>query len=322
MAYEVLIQTEGKVYSPAVLEDVKWSTDFEGVPGKLDLTVLNDSTLKVSMGSPIRLKQDDKVIFFGYVFDVKEDKSGELDLLCYDQLRFLTNRDVYIYEHLRADQFVRMVAKDYLLDVGTLDNTGYTIPSRVEDNQSVFNMILTALDLTREHTGRRYCLFDSAGKLSLRDTNQLRVPYVITVTMAEDFRHQLSIDSESYNQVKLIREIKADNDTTHREIYVEKDINNINKWGVLQYFGKLEEDENGQAKAKSLLRQYNRPGRTLAFQGVFGDNRVRAGSQVFVSLQLMDTKVEGYMVVEKAVHHFGKDVHTMDLTVSGRGFNA
>ena len=46
-----------------------------------------------------------------------------------------------------------MLAKDFALNVGTLEDTGYVIASRVEEDSSLFEMIENALDLTLTNTG-------------------------------------------------------------------------------------------------------------------------------------------------------------------------
>ena len=121
-----------------------------------------------------------------------------------------------------------------------------------------------------------------------------------------------------YNKIKLIYDNK---DTGKREIYITKDSNNINNWGVLQYFEKLNSNENAQAKADALLQLYNRKTRKLQIKNAIGDIRVRGGSSVIVQLDLGDLKVQNFMIVEKVKHNFKNGEHFMDLTlIGGDGF--
>ena len=135
----------------------------------------------------------------------------------------------------------------------------------------------------------------------------------------ENFEYTSSIDSETYNQVKLT----YDNDKTgKREVYIAKDSKHINEWGVLQYFDTLSQNENGKAKADALLELYNNKRRSLTIKNAFGDTRVRAGSMLIVNLDLGDTKLKNFMVVEKVKHSFSSDAHFMDLTLRGGDFVA
>ena len=86
-------------------------------------------------------------------------------------------------------------------------------------------------------------------------------------------------------------------------------------------FDKLSEGENGQAKADAMLKLYNRPARRLSIKKALGDVRVRGGSLIAVKLDLGGGEtVSQRMLVEKAVHTFKEEEHTMDLVLRGGGF--
>jgi hypothetical protein len=135
----------------------------------------------------------------------------------------------------------------------------------------------------------------------------------------ENYDYKSSIDSDTYNKVKLT----YDNDETGtRDVYISQDSSNINRWGILQYFDTLDEGENGKAKADALLSLYNKKTRNLKITNAFGDNRVRAGSMVVVSLNLGDTTLKNFMLVEKCVHTYKESEHWMTLTLRGGEFVA
>ena len=127
-----------------------------------------------------------------------------------------------------------------------------------------------------------------------------------------------NIDSDVYNQIKLIYENKKKG--TY-DLYIAKHGKNINKWGVLQYVDKIDDPSIGKLKAKALLKLYNKKQRTLTISKVIGNKNVRAGSLVPVILDLQDIKVANYMVVEKVTHSFENKRWTMDLVLSGGDFS-
>ena len=231
----------------------------------------------------------------------------------------MKNKDTYVYTNKTANQFVSLIAKDFNLNAGTLENTGYRIPSRVEDNTSLFDMIQNALDLTLQNTGRMYVLYDDFGKLTLRSIANMRLNLLIDEETAENFDYTSSIDSDTYNRVKLIRE---DKDTGKRDVYIVQDSKNINAWGVLQHFDTLKEGENGKAKANALLSLYNNKTRKLSIKNQLGDVRVRGGSMVVVKLNLGDVSLQNLMLVESCKHVFKNGEHFMDLDLRGGEFNA
>ena len=324
MGVELLIGNElgTKAHIPVIEEGIEWTTERKGVPGKLTFKVLKDEVLDFSEGSAVRLKENDDEIFFGFIFKQQRSKEQLVTVTAYDQLRYLKNKDTIVYENKTANQFIQMIASDYKLNVGTLENTNYIIGSRIEENTSLFDMIQNALDLTLTNTGEMFVLYDDFGKLNLRNISSMSVGtpeayLMIDEETGENFECTSSIDDNTYNKIKLT----YDNESTGiREVYIAQDSSNINRWGILQYFDTLKKGENGQAKADALLKLYNKKTRNLKFTNVLGDNRVRAGSMIVVNLDLGDVKLKNFMLVESCKHTYGESEHWMDLTLRGGEF--
>lgn len=327
---ELLIGNEKgtKLFQPAVEEGIEWSTERRGTPGKLTFKVLEDKKLSFSEGCPVRLKVNGAKIFFGFVFKQQRSKKGgkvqEITVTAYDQLRYLNNKDTRVYENKTADQLIKMIADDYRLSVGDLKNTEYVIPSRVEDNTSLFEMIENALDLTMQNKKEMFVLYDDFGKLTLKNISDMYIQkkgkyLLIDAETGENFDYTSSIDDDTYNKIKLAYD---NEETGKREIYIAQDSSNMNRWGVLQYFDTLQEGENGKAKADALLKLYNQKTRNLKITNAIGDNRVRAGSLVAVRLSLGDKKLNNFMLVEKCRHIYKGQEHWMDLTLRGGEFVA
>ncbi len=321
---ELLIGNERgtKAYLPAIEEGIEWTTERKDTPGKLVFKVLRDDVLDFSEGSVVRMKADGDKVFFGFVFKQQRDKEQIITVTAYDQLRYLKNKDTIVYENKTADQFLRMIAADYALNVGTLENTGYVIESRVEENTSLFEMLQNALDLTLTNTGEMFVLYDDFGKLTLKHLSSMAVGspgayLVVDEETCETFDYTSSIDDNTFNKIKLT----YDNEQTgFREVYISQDSGNINKWGILQYFDTLKKGENGIAKVDALLKLYNKKTRNLKLTNVLGDNRVRAGSMIVVNLDLGDMKLRNFMLVETCKHTYKESEHWMDLTLRGGEF--
>ena len=238
----------------------------------------------------------------------------------YDQLRYLKNKDTYVYENKTATEVVQMIAADFNLSVGAMDDTGFKIESRSEPDKTLFDIILTALGLTTISTGQMYTLYDDYGKLTLKNMANMKLDILIDDTTGQDYSYTSSIDGETYNQVK----VSIDNEETgKRDTYIAKHTENINSWGVLQHYYKADSKEtNGQAVADQLLAKYNRKTKKLSIKGAFGDIRVRAGCLIPIMLDLGDAKLNNYMLVEKVDHTFEGKLHTMDLVLRGGEFSA
>lgn len=317
MNVELLIQHGSKLYQPLVEEGIQWTTERAGSPSILKFTVIKDQEISFQEGDPVRMRVNGQNVFYGFVFSKKRNKEHHIEVTAYDQLRYLKNKDTYVYEGKTASQIIQMIANDFNLNLGNIESTAYVIPSRVEDNQSLFDIIQNALDLELQHKGELFCLYDDFGKLSLKNIASMKLDILIDADSAEDFDYKSSIDEQTYNQIKLT----YDNDESgEREVYVVKDSSKINEWGVLQYYEKLQEGESGASKADGLLKLYNKKTRSLKVNNAFGDVRCRAGSMVIVQLQLGDMNLSSYLLVEKATHTFKNNQHLMSLNLRGGEF--
>jgi hypothetical protein len=317
MKFELLVENNGIVQMPLVTDGVTWTTDRKGTPGKLTFTVVKDEAANFTEGNPVRLTVDDGKVFYGFVFTKKRDKTQAITVTAYDQLRYLMNKDTYIYTNKTASDVIKMIAADFGLQVGTIEQTGFNIPSRVEDNTALVDMINNALDLELTNKKQMFVMYDDFGKITLKNIENMKIGLVIDEETGENFDYTSTIDDQTYNKVKLSYE---NEETGKRDIYVVQHGGNINSWGVLQYFDTLKEGENGEAKAAALLDLYNAKTRKLKITKAFGDVRVRAGSLVIVKLALGDINVQNYMLVEKCVHTFNESEHWMDLTLRGGEF--
>ena len=319
MNVELLIAHNNKLYQPIVEEGIKWTTERSGSPSTLKFTVIKDDIIAFQEGDAVRMKVDGQEVFFGFVFSKKRNKNHHIEVTAYDQLRYLKNKDTYVYENKTASQVIKMIANDFNLNLGKIESTKYVIPSRVEDNQSLFDIIQNALDQELQNNGEMFCLYDKFGSLTLQNIASMKLDIPINADVAEDFSYTSSIDQNTYNKIKLTYD---NEDVGEREVYIAQDSKNMNSWGILQYFEKLQKGDNGKAKADALLKLYNKKTRNLKVDNCFGDVRCRAGTMVPVQLYLGDITVSNYLLVEKATHIFNNDQHLMSLNLRGGEFIA
>ena len=317
MTIELYVINGNTAYQPAVLSGITWDTSRFGEPGTLKFDCIQDEKLNITEGNAVKLIVDKVNVFFGFIFSISGGKTNEIQVTAYDQLRYLKNKDSYIYTNKRADQVISMIASDFGLQVGSLVNTEYIIPSKVEDNKTLFDVIQTALDDTLRNTNRLYVMYDDFGRITLKNSEDMLLNLLIDEDTAQNLSHSSSINDQTYNQVKLT----YDNDETgKREVYMAKDSTNINNWGILQYYESVDNPQGAAAKADALLKLYNAKTKSLKVSGAFGDLRVRAGTSVVVRLDVGESKLTNYMLVEKVTHSFKNNLHTMDLTLRGGEF--
>ena len=319
MAAEILIQHGSSIQFPAVVEGAKLTLERKGSPGKFTFTVVKDSALNFQEGDPVKLTVGGIPMFYGFVFTKKRSREKTIDVVAYDQLRYLKNKDTLIDEGLKASDILKRLATDFRLNLGTVEDTGYTLETVVEENQTLFDMIQNALDETLRNTKQLFILYDDCGSLTLKNINSLKTDLLIDASTAEDFDYSSSIDEQTYNKIKLAFNNKA---TGKRELYIVQDGGNMNQWGVLQYFEQIQSATGAAAKADALLGLYNQKTRKLTVKNAFGRPDIRAGSAVMVSLNLGDIIANQFLVVEKVTHTFRGEEHMMDLSLIGGEFIA
>lgn len=314
----VVVNNGKKKFKVPVKDGMKLVWERVGTPGKLTFEAFQGKKFKITEGNEVLLIVDGKKMFYGFVFSRKMKKDGFVSYTVYDQLRYLKNKDTISYKRKRADEVVALLAAKFGMQCGKLENTGIRI-TRLEEDTELFDIIQNALDETLMLKGIPYVLYDEVGKLRLSRVGSLKVDdCLVDEDTGEDFSYTASIDNNVYNQIVLAYK---NNEKGTRDLYVVRDRNKINKWGVLQYTEEIDSPDVGKLKANALLKLYGKKQRTLSISGVIGNKSVRAGSLVPVFLDLGDIRLANYMLVEKVTHTFNNRQHSMDLTVSGGDFS-
>lgn len=322
---QLFIEHDNKLYYPSVLDGVKWTTERKGSPGILTFTVVKDNKIAFEEGDHVAFMDDVGEVFYGFVFTKKRTKENTIDVTAYDQLRYFKNKDTYVYENKKASEVLKILAENFRLKTGTIEDTGYIIPKREEDNQTLFDIINMALGLTTTAKGTVFTLYDDFGKLSLKSMKSMTIDLLICDESGEDFDYTSSIDTNTYNKIKLT----YDNDTSgKREVFIAQSSENMNKWGILQYTDSISASSKtsidsirtaAKIQVDTLLTLYNAKSRSLTMKNLFGDTKARAGTRVYVHLNLGDIILKNYMIINKATHTYSKDSHFMDLELIGGG---
>lgn len=316
----MLIHTaDNKVYMPAVLDGMTLETHRKGQPGRLTFKCIQDDTLTVEEGCIVQLKRGDTNIFQGVVFSRSLDKDSVLSITAYDQLRYLKNKEVYSAVGKTATEIITALAEDFQLKIGDIANTEYVIPRFRAGEQTLFDLMQTAIDETTRNTKNLFVLYDDYGKLTLKNSKDMLVKILIDAETAQNFSFKSDIDKDTYNQIKLYYDNK---ETYKREIWLAKDSETISRWGLLQ----LTQSVNPQkalslpTKAQAMLDRYNRVRKTLSIRNAIGDDHVRGGSSLFVKLTIDKQEVNMKMLVESVQHRYSNNEHFMDLTLRGGVF--
>ena len=291
----------------------KWKTQRVGAPAQLDLTVIYDSAVDFVEGGIITVTESGAGIFYGYIFKLSFSDKETVSITAYDQMRYLKNKDTYVFQGKRADEVLKQIAADYQIKVGALENTVYVIPQMVEDGQTLFDIVLKALDHTLINTGKMFYLWDDFGSLRISDVAKSLVAVVVgDNSLATGYTYSSEIDSDTANRIKLVYDNKT---TNKREVYVVQDGVKMARWGILQHYEKVGDGLNAaqiEAQADQLLFIKGRPKKTFDISGL-SDLSIRAGRAIKV--EISDININGWYIVETADHDLVKETMTLKLAV-------
>ncbi len=313
--YELLISNKktGEIWSVASLADgaLEFSTERQGSPGQLTFSLVMKGDLTFNEGDIVRFSVDGKLVFYGYVFTKETDRWGVCSVTCYDRLRYLKANASYAFYGRSAGDIIKEIAADMQIDVGSIDDTRYKIPSIIESNQSCIDIINKALSQTLLATGELFTLYDNGTGLSLKYVGDWASDVVLgDKSYITDYVYTTDIDRNVYNSVKLVQQ----NENTGRaDVVVAQDSGNISLWGKLQLYQEIDGNLNTAQmaeKAKEMLSYYNKVRKTVTLSSV-GVPGVRAGMMI----RVMIPQFTGWTLIESCSHTYENDMHTMELEV-------
>ncbi|MNW45599.1 phage late control protein GPD [compost metagenome] len=294
-----------------LITDATWKTSRIGKPGSFDFSMIQAGNYMINNGDIVTVKWDDKPLFYGYVFTIGRGEEETIKIKAYDQIRYLMAADTYVLKNVTATALLQRIAKDFNLKVGKVDDTKFPIPSLLEDGQKLIDIIDKAMALTTINTGSIYVLYDDFGSLTLKNVKAMKLDFFIGDTsLMTGYSFEKSIDSDTYNQIKLVRDNK---ETKKRDVHIEKDSANIAKWGLLQYYQSIDENMN-DAQARQLLEQLsklkNRETKSLKIDAL-GNTSVRAGCYLHVAIE--ELAINQPYLVDECTHKFSGDEYTLQI---------
>lgn len=280
------------------------TTSRTGSPGTLKFTINKAGSLSFTEGDEVRFSIDGELQFSGWVFTKSKDRWGVIEVTCYDRLRYFKANTSYAFYGCTVGEMIREIAADLQVTTGEIADTGYQIPSFIQESKSCLDIISEAIQQTLLNTGEIYVFYDNGQGVSLSRARDMIAPYVIgEKSLLLDYTYKTDIDSMTYNSVKLSRPNEA---TGRADVFVAQDSGNIGQWGLLQLYQTVDgslNDAQVKEQANTSLTYYNRRLRTLQFESL--GIPLRAGQMLFLKIPgLGDIDLNQYALVEQVTHTF------------------
>lgn len=317
MTTELLIANgrSGKIWEVSnCVEEATWTTNRTGSPGKFEFTLIKAGDVAFLEGDTVRFSVDGQLQFFGWVFTKVKDRWGVIQVTCYDRLRYFKANASYAFYNMTAGQIIEQIAGDLQVDVGQIDDTGYPIPSLIEQDQGCLDIVGDAIQQTLLNTGKIFVFYDDGNGVALQEAGNMISNVVIgDMSLLTDYSYKTDIDTQTYNYIKLVRQ---NEETGRADVFVAQDSGTIGQWGMLQLYQTVDGDVNDaqmQQQAQTMLAYYDQRMRTLSVSSL-GVPGLRAGQMILMKIKgLGDISLDQYVLLEKVTHKWTNDTHTMDF---------
>lgn len=308
----MLVIINGEIFEISELvTSISYTDKLNDGCSKLEFSYIDDK-LTIENGSAVRFKYDGADIFYGIVFKHGHTKGKEIAITAYDQLRYCKAKDEIVVKDT-ATILTKRMCTYFGLRAGTLTDTKYVLATVVQDGKTWLDIVYDGISETLKNTGKKFCLRDEFGVITLRDLDDLKLNLILgDYSLCYDFNYEKSIDDEFYNRIKI--NVKGDKGKNGQSI-VEDCNGSIKKYGPLQYFESIDKEVNisqVKAKAKALLGLYNQEVESLSLE-CLGDTSIRAGNSFYVYIE--DIELCKLLFVKSVTHKFLPS-HTMSLEVA------
>ncbi|WP_240479659.1 XkdQ/YqbQ family protein [Paenibacillus wynnii] len=316
---ELLVKNkEGRIWDiSGIVTDISWKTSRSGKPSTLDITLVDSGIYQhpkfaIHNGDILHFRKDGTNVFYGFVFSIDTGSDQQIKLTAYDQIRYLLGNGSYVLKDVTVSDVIRKIAQDYGLQTGVLEEAKYKIPSLIEDNKKLLDIIMGTIGSELQYKGQLMAFYDDFGKLTLRNPKSMVLNLILGAGHdLYEYSQKKSIDDETYNTILLY---KDNEETGKREFYPVSDKENVERWGILHLYQKADDQTNSaqiMEKANNLLKLHNREKVSLSLQAI-GDIRVRAGNFIYVLLDDFKTQL---FLVDQCSHKLSGGEHTMSLDI-------
>ena len=313
MNLELIIanKTTGQAWNMAsAATSVTLTSNRTGSPASLKFSLILEE-VRFGNGDIVRFSEDGNLCFYGWIFTISRNRWGEVEVICYDRLRYLKASASYAFYDQTAGDIISQIAGDFQLPTSTLEETGYPIPSLIEQDQTCLDIIGAAVEQTLLNTGKLYIFYDDGVGLSLQESASMISNVVIgDGSLLTEYTYKEDIDSQTYNSVKLSR---PNEETGRTDVFLANDSDTIAQWGLLQLSQSVDgamNDAQVLAQAEATLQYYDQEMKTIRVDSL-GVSGLRAGQMVLFQIGALD--LSQYLLLDKVTHVYENDIHTMSL---------
>ena len=329
----------------SIAHNIRHFTSIFSQPGKFTFTLDPDPNyiLKISVGSKILFYVDGVEIFIGRIFNLKTNEKKNIDVICYDKLRYFENKTDIIVKDKTASEVFEIICKNFGFEYKIIVPSTVKITETFID-KSLFEVIQTCINKTYEYEGlpfemlelpffslglklkdkaKYFFIRDNLGVLEFTEINyllnlQIQSKELITIgskSLMTNYEYEIDIDKNTYNSV-IVKKKNKDKNEPNQILEVKQDKDSIRWYGLLEKVFNFNENTNyiDAEKFADNYLQYNSKAKNTLKVTALGVTGLTAGMGVMFSLKRL--MLREYLYIEQATHNFDSDVYTMELELS------
>lgn len=320
MTIKLLLQHGSNIYdaTPILEGSVEWYASIMGKAGRLKFQVVRDGIVNFVEGDKVSLYVDTILRFSGFVMTKERTSEQIISVTAYDQMFYLArNKATYVFLNKGAKEIIQTIAADYGLQVGEISDSGWKIPQRIEEGETLMDIILSALEICGQATGKEYFLFDKAGWLTVKERKEMEAEAVLKCDGGiSEYTYKTDISQDTYNAVRLYH---AGRKETEQKAWKTEQADKVKQWGRLQYYKRVAYSMNSvQLKelAENILKEKCRVVKKLTIENINGEMMLYAGNSIWLEIPgLAEISLKGKALIESCTHIFADGEHRMQLDI-------
>ena len=328
----------------SIAHNIRHFTSIFSQPGKFTFTLDPDPNyiLKISVGSKVLFYVDGVEVFFGRIFNLKTNEEKNIDVICYDKLRYFENKTDMIVKDKTASEVFEIICKQFNFEYKIVVPSAVKITETFID-KSLFEIIQTCINKTYEDGGlnifdffeiyipyaskfrnRKYFFIrDNFGVLEFTEINyllnlQIQNKELITIgskSLMTNYEYEIDIDKNTCNSV-IVKKKNKNKDEPNQILEAKQDEDSIRWYGLLEKIFTFNENTtnfDAEEFANNYLLYNSKAKNTLKVTAL-GVTGLTAGMGVMFSLKRL--MLREYLYIEQATHNFDSDMYTMELELS------
>ncbi|WP_438824068.1 XkdQ/YqbQ family protein [Bacillus sp. JJ1503] len=298
------------------MTSVDWSGHSEKPNRQITLSLKNtldgrSQEVEFLNGGRIEFRNHSKVNFIGVIFSTDISENGDMHITAYDEnIYLLKSVETRKFSKMKASDIAKRLCADFGIPAGQIADTGYVIPTLICREKSLYEILLMALTVTRNQTGKRFFIWSKNGRLMITTGSGQVSKYMIEAgTNILNANYSQSIE-ETKTRVKVFGGKDGKFVASARNGTLENEI------GIMQVVEKMNEDATKsqvEQRAKQLLKE-----RAViddqATVTALGIDEIITGTAVYVR-EPMTGIIGGYYVTNDS-HRYENGSHIMTLQLS------